>query len=103
MEAKAFYEEHGNLHVPISYVEKNGSSLYTWIGKQKEEYLKSDHGMLSDTQVGLLEEIGKLVNFACLHSSHMFPLYPIAEIVLFLFWFSIIFIAGVASKVIIYA
>ena len=58
MEAKSFYEEHGDLHVPMTYVEENGSSLYTWLGKQKAEYLKPEHGMLTDVQVGLLEEIG---------------------------------------------
>ena len=27
LEAKAFYEEHGDLHVPMTYVEENGSSI----------------------------------------------------------------------------
>ena len=57
VEAKAYYEMHGNLHVTMAYCNENNSSLYEWLGMQKNRYLKQNHGDMTDTQVKMLEEI----------------------------------------------
>lgn len=57
LKAKEYYEEHGNLFIPLSYMEEKGDSLYQWLGKQRKEYMEPGHGKLSEVQVTLLEEI----------------------------------------------
>lgn len=56
-EAKAYYEEHGNLIVPEEYSSSLGTGLAYWVRKQASEYAKEYHGALSASQVAMLEEI----------------------------------------------
>lgn len=55
MEAKKFYDSHGNLNVPVGYKDDLGKNLYIWIMKQVEFYRD---GKLSDEQIRKLTEIG---------------------------------------------
>ena len=54
-EAKTYYEKHGNLDVPFSYVTPTGFKLGYWISKQKELF---NNGKLSENRIELLKKIG---------------------------------------------
>ena len=55
LEAKRYYEEHGNLIVPATYETSEGYSLGRWIRTQRNSYES-----LSDEQVEKLNKIGML-------------------------------------------
>lgn len=55
LEAKGYYEEHGNLIVPATYETSEGYSLGRWIRTQRNSYES-----LSDDQVDKLNKIGML-------------------------------------------
>lgn len=54
--AKLYYEAHGNLLVPVSYVSPDGSHLGGWISRIRNAYIYT--GSLSIEQVHMLEKIG---------------------------------------------
>ena len=65
--AVGYYQEHGNLLVPSSYICEDGTKLGRWIQNQRREYKnrsipkenrKNSLTPLTDEQVKLLEEIG---------------------------------------------
>ncbi len=56
--AKEYYEEHGNLEVPVHYATSDGYSLGAWISTQRKVYRKKTAGVLSRAQVERLEKIG---------------------------------------------
>ena len=65
--AKAYYEKHGNLLIPVSFKTKNGYepdengvSLGRWIGGQRKAYKGSTKYKISDEHIKQLEEIGMI-------------------------------------------
>ena len=57
-QARAYYQEHGNLNVPVRYKTEKGLCLGSWLNTQRKVYLGKAEGVLTDRQVALLEEIG---------------------------------------------
>lgn len=57
LEAKAYYEQYGNLQVPSSYTTSSGLKLCNWIKHQRQGY-KGNQKPLSIEQVALLDSIG---------------------------------------------
>lgn len=56
--AKAYYEEHGNLQIPLDY-KPEGIWLNKWVNDQKQIYRGKRKGQkLTDDQIKRLEEIG---------------------------------------------
>ena len=55
--AKAYYEENGSLSISVKYSQEHGKALAQWINAQKREYVKKNHGKLSDEQVKLLKDL----------------------------------------------
>ncbi len=53
-QAKAYYEENGNLDIPKGYI-SDGFGLGLWLDRQKKRYR---NGKLSDEYIKLLEYIG---------------------------------------------
>ena len=53
LQAKRYYEFHGDLNVPRDYVAQNGKRLDSWLGKMRRE-----RSMLNNEQIGLLRNIG---------------------------------------------
>lgn len=56
--AKEYYQEHGNLEIPKSYVNASGLSLGVWLETQRRVYAKKVNGRLTGNQVDQLESIG---------------------------------------------
>ena len=56
--AKKYYEEHGNLLIPVIY-NMNGRNLGRWIRTQRKNYKDS---ILSEEKIKLLEDIGMIWN-----------------------------------------
>lgn len=59
--AKKYYEKHGDLLIPRSYVVMHGNEnikLGNWINTQKMAYKGTYHVRISEEQIRLLEEIG---------------------------------------------
>lgn len=54
IEAKEYFEKHGNLDIPTAYTSQSGKKLGRWIRHQKDKYGKG----LSGERVRKLEEIG---------------------------------------------
>lgn len=57
-QAKAFYEENGNLEVPARYVTADGYALGRWIFNQKGIRNGSISGKLTDEQIQKLDALG---------------------------------------------
>lgn len=55
LQAKKYYNEHGNLRVPAAYVAENGAFLGRWVSRQREREKKQ---ALSPRQKELLQGIG---------------------------------------------
>ena len=53
--AKSYYDENGNLLVPLLYTTNDGVRLGSWIGTQRKQHKE---GELSDEKIELLERIG---------------------------------------------
>ena len=53
--AKQYYENVGDLLIPLLYTTNNGKNLGAWIGKQRKQYKE---GKLSNDKTKLLEKIG---------------------------------------------
>ena len=64
--AKVYYEEHGNLLVPVDYVTENGETLGRWIYLQRERHRKNALYPLDHIQTEILESIGMSVFPPCL-------------------------------------
>ena len=63
--AKKYYEEHGNLLIPSSYIVKIDNkevNLGTWITTQRMRYKGKSKSKLEQYQIELLEEIGMVWN-----------------------------------------
>lgn len=58
LEAKAYYEEHGDLKIRVSYVSSSGLALGRWLNAQKKIKAGKIKGSLSTEQQRLLEIIG---------------------------------------------
>lgn len=56
--AKRYVEENGDLEVPRRYVTGEGYSLGAWVQTQRLVRAGKTHGLLSDAQVKLLDDIG---------------------------------------------
>ena len=56
--AKQYYEEYGNLEVPVKYQTKDGYGLGQWILTQRRVYAGEKYGVLDEERVRRLEEIG---------------------------------------------
>ncbi|MDO4893400.1 MAG: helicase associated domain-containing protein, partial [Eubacteriales bacterium] len=54
-DAKAYYEAHGNLNIPQSYLSKNGKRTGLWLQRQRK---KLKDGLLNQKQVQLLRAVG---------------------------------------------
>ena len=59
-EAKRYFEAHGDLAVPVRYVETNGKSLHRWLAAQRN-YWKQ--GKLTQEQTDRLSSIGMVWQF----------------------------------------
>lgn len=55
--AKQYYDEEGNLLIPLLYMTKNGVKLGSWIGTQRKRYKE---GKISTDKIRLLENIGMI-------------------------------------------
>lgn len=53
--AKRYYEEHGDLDLPVAYVTPDGVNLGSWLSGQRYRFQK---GRLSEERIRLLSEIG---------------------------------------------
>lgn len=53
LQAKRYYDFHGDLNVPRDYVAQNGKRLDSWLCKMRRE-----RSMLNNEQIGLLRNIG---------------------------------------------
>mgnify|MGYP000031384132 FL=1 len=58
--AKLYFEENGNLNVPIGYTTPDGIALGKWVARQQYAYKSSNNSncKLTPTRVTLLEKIG---------------------------------------------
>ncbi len=56
--AKVFFKEHGHLNVPKKYTTPEGFSLGSWLQTQRRVYNGSVSGILTQEQIGQLNEIG---------------------------------------------
>ena len=65
--AKEYYEQYGDLNIPVKYVASNGEKLGQWIATQRIAYkyrdisvgkIKNKNNPLTDEQVFMLENIG---------------------------------------------
>ena len=54
-DAKAYFEAHGNLNIPQSYLSKNGKRTGLWLQRQRK---KLKDGLLNQKQVQLLRAVG---------------------------------------------
>lgn len=54
-DAKAYFEAHGNLNIPQSYLSKNGKRTGLWLQRQRK---KLKDGLLNQEQVQLLRAVG---------------------------------------------
>ena len=53
--AKEFYEENGNLFVPLNYISNNGIKLANWLYRQRDRKRK---GKMKEEQIKKLKSIG---------------------------------------------
>lgn len=58
LEAKAYYEEHGNLLVPADYVTDTGAALGVWIMRMRRARATRRDGIMTEERVRKLDEIG---------------------------------------------
>lgn len=56
-EAEKYYKEHGNLRVPLLY-SSNGLNLGRWVDRQRLVKRGNEKGILTETQIELLNNIG---------------------------------------------
>lgn len=57
-EAKKYYDEHGNLVVPVKYKTKQGYSLGSWIMTQRAVRRGEQFGVLGEDRIKKLDDIG---------------------------------------------
>lgn len=59
-EAKCYFEQHGDLNVPVSYVTKSGLKLGRWVRNQRNAYQSPEKSncKLTPERIALLEQIG---------------------------------------------
>lgn len=59
-QAKAYYEKHGDLQVPLDYVAPDGTRLGRWIARQRSarKGSKGEHTRLTAERIALLDKIG---------------------------------------------
>ena len=57
-DAKAYYEEHGDLLVNRGYITAGNHRLGRWIESKRAVYNGKSAGVLTETQIALLEDIG---------------------------------------------
>ena len=58
--AKKYYEEHGDLKVPVSYVTEDGINLGKWINQLRQIHKGNIEGNLSPERIEKLEKIGMI-------------------------------------------
>lgn len=58
LEAKKYYDRHGNLEIPKRYKTENGYSLGTWLLTQKRVYSGAVGGTLTKERINKLNSIG---------------------------------------------
>lgn len=56
--AKGYYEQHGNLEVPMKYRTEEGYGLGRWLLTQRRVYSGEKYGVLSADRIRRLEQIG---------------------------------------------
>lgn len=59
-EAKCYFEQYGNLDMPVSYTTRSGLNLGKWVRNQKFAYRtpEKSHCQLTPERIALLEQIG---------------------------------------------
>ena len=63
--ARSYYEEHGNLLVPMTYVCQDDFALGSWIQNQRSNYANSDKKrIVTKAQKARLNGIGMVWNVA---------------------------------------
>lgn len=60
--AKAYYEQHGDLNIPIDYVTEDKVKLGVWVSNQRTAYKGIGVNKITTTQIKLLEDIGMYWN-----------------------------------------
>ena len=58
--AKAYYEEYGNLDIPLDYLTRDGNRLGMWINIQREIRRGTRPTYLNEQQISRLNQIGML-------------------------------------------
>lgn len=56
--AREYFKKYGNLNVPVHYTTPEGYSLGAWIATQRKVFAGKTAGILSETQIKRLDEIG---------------------------------------------
>ena len=56
--AREYYEQHGNLEVPVRYQTKEGYGLGRWLLTQRKVYAGEKYGVLGEERVRKLNQIG---------------------------------------------
>ena len=81
--AKAYYEHNNNLEIPRSFrtnngyeYDENGIKLGDWINVQRNAYKGRGHSKVTEEQIGLLEEIGMILD---VHGANWNKRYELAK------------------------
>ena len=81
--AKAYYEHNYNLEIPRSFrtnngyeYDENGIKLGDWINVQRNAYKGRGHSKVTEEQIGLLEEIGMILD---VHGANWNKRYELAK------------------------
>jgi very-short-patch-repair endonuclease len=56
--AKAYYEEHGHLKIPVEYITETGEKLGMWLASQRQAMRGNPNFLMTEERKRLLEEIG---------------------------------------------
>ncbi len=82
--AKAYYEHHGDLEIPLKFrtingyePDENGVALGNWISRQRQTYNKKGNSIISPDRIQLLNEIGMIFD---VHDGKWMRMYELAKI-----------------------
>ncbi len=63
--AKAYYKEHGHLHIPVDYITETGEKLGMWIASQRQAMRGNPNFLMTEERQHLLEDIGMDWSLRC--------------------------------------
>lgn len=76
-QARLYFQQHGDLNVPVSYRTDNGIQLGVWLGNQRRLYNSRYHGSLTPERIELLNRLG--MTWENRYETHWDYLFQIAE------------------------